>query len=158
MHTNALIGARRRCRVNGWTPCNRQFHTHCVGTVCSRSRSWPPPPHRYILRSAASRPQGSTYFFAPAARRLRAALLMTAETASKISRAVRERDPSACTIRVFFKPCPLPRWWMAANPRSECSCPSALPLREGTVEIRGRASQDASWFNGGSRVWRAIVI
>lgn len=59
-------------------------------------RSWPD-----ISCRPSSHPQGYRIFARPP-------LLMTAETASKISRSVRERDPSACTIRIFSKAPPPP--------------------------------------------------
>lgn len=87
-------------RVNGFKRRSQRLrartHTyiyiHMNGGRC-RFRSWAD-----ISCRPSSHPQGYRIFTRP-----RPPLLMTAETASKISRSVRERDPSACVRYAFFQ-------------------------------------------------------
>lgn len=87
-------------RVNGFKRRSQRLrartHTHIYihmnGGRCW-FRSWAD-----ISCRPSSHPQGYRIFTRP-----RPPLLMTAETASKISRSVRERDPSACVRYAFFQ-------------------------------------------------------
>lgn len=80
-------GAARQQAKRLSTVCNGQLHTHRAGTVCRcRFRSWPDISSVLALaRLLLLRPQGSAIFSRGSPPP--AALLMTAETASKISRA-----------------------------------------------------------------------